>query len=260
MCRYASSPCRSTRWGPALCTWLAAAGRTTALPGYWLLLCPGLQTCWICGLAPFHTPLPTQHPLPTLPPARRQAIGATTPAFTALLGYMIGHQRESRTVYLSLVPVVVGVVIASGAEVRTRGVVGWGQRRAPQPLPCRAAGALDLRSSWPPPPPLPVQPMFNMLGFVAAVTAASARALKSVLQVRWHSCACCCWRSAAWPPMRCKGVQLSLEPTFRQPADAAPLRWPATSLACQPASATVPLPPSCRRASCCPTPTSAWTA
>lgn len=55
-------------------------------------------------------------PAPTCP---CQAIGATTPAFTALLGYMIGHQRESRTVYLSLVPVVVGVVIASGAEVRT---------------------------------------------------------------------------------------------------------------------------------------------
>lgn len=76
-----------------------------------------------------------------IPVSFNQAIGATTPAFTALLGYMIGHQRESRTVYLSLVPVVVGVVIASGAE-----------------------------------------PMFNMLGFVAAVTAASARALKSVLQ------------------------------------------------------------------------------
>jgi hypothetical protein len=78
---------------------------------------------------------------PSPQPARRQAIGATTPAFTAMLGYMIMQQRESRTVYLSLVPVVVGVVIASGAE-----------------------------------------PMFNMLGFVAAVTAASARALKSVLQ------------------------------------------------------------------------------
>ncbi len=38
-----------------------------------------------------------------------------------MLGYMIGHTRESRTVYLSLVPVVVGVVIASGAEVRTPG-------------------------------------------------------------------------------------------------------------------------------------------
>lgn len=154
---------------------------------------------------------------------------------------MIGHQRESRTVYLSLVPVVVGVVIASGAEVRMRGVICWGQRRAPQPLPCRAAGALDLRSSWSPPPPLPVQPMFNMLGFVAAVTAASARALKSVLQVRRHSWACCSWRSAAWPPMCCKGLQLSLEPAFRQPASGAPLHWPATSLACQPS--LVPLRP-----------------
>ncbi|KAL4425928.1 hypothetical protein ABPG75_009944 [Micractinium tetrahymenae] len=76
-----------------------------------------------------------------IPVSFNQAIGATTPAFTALLAWMVMHQRESPAVYLSLVPVVVGVVIASGAE-----------------------------------------PLFNMGGFIAAVTAASARALKSVLQ------------------------------------------------------------------------------
>ncbi|KAL4420979.1 hypothetical protein ABPG77_001298 [Micractinium sp. CCAP 211/92] len=76
-----------------------------------------------------------------IPVSFNQAIGATTPAFTALLAWMVMHQRESPAVYASLVPVVVGVVIASGAE-----------------------------------------PLFNMGGFVAAVTAASARALKSVLQ------------------------------------------------------------------------------
>lgn len=64
-------------------------------------------------------------PVHSAPTCLRQAIGATTPAFTALLGYMIGHQRESRTVYLSLVPVVVGVVIASGAEVRSCACGCW---------------------------------------------------------------------------------------------------------------------------------------
>lgn len=76
-----------------------------------------------------------------IPVSFNQAIGATTPAFTAMLAWMVLHQRESPAVYASLIPVVIGVVIASGAE-----------------------------------------PMFNMTGFVAAVTAACARALKSVLQ------------------------------------------------------------------------------
>jgi len=76
-----------------------------------------------------------------IPVSFNQAIGATTPAFTALLAaVMMGH-RESRSVYLSLIPVIVGIIIASGAE-----------------------------------------PMFNMLGFLAALTATAGRALKSVLQ------------------------------------------------------------------------------
>jgi hypothetical protein len=76
-----------------------------------------------------------------IPVSFNQAIGATTPVFTAALAYAIMHTREAPRVYLSLIPVVAGVVVASGAE-----------------------------------------PLFNMLGFLAAVTAACARALKSVLQ------------------------------------------------------------------------------
>lgn len=76
-----------------------------------------------------------------IPVSFNQAIGATTPAFTALLAaIMLGH-RETQAVYLSLVPVIVGIVIASHAE-----------------------------------------PMFNLIGFCAALTATAGRALKSVLQ------------------------------------------------------------------------------
>lgn len=76
-----------------------------------------------------------------IPVSFNQALGATTPAFTAVLAaVMLGH-RETRQVYMSLIPVVVGIVIASGAE-----------------------------------------PMFNIIGFAAALTATAGRALKSVLQ------------------------------------------------------------------------------
>jgi drug/metabolite transporter (DMT)-like permease len=76
-----------------------------------------------------------------IPVSFNQALGATTPAFTAILAViMLGH-HESRGVYLSLIPVVIGIVIASGAE-----------------------------------------PMFNIIGFAAALCATAGRALKSVLQ------------------------------------------------------------------------------
>lgn len=76
-----------------------------------------------------------------IPVSFNQAIGATTPAFTAVLAaVMLGH-RETTPVYLSLIPVIIGIVIASGAE-----------------------------------------PMFNLVGFLAALTATAGRALKSVLQ------------------------------------------------------------------------------
>jgi drug/metabolite transporter (DMT)-like permease len=76
-----------------------------------------------------------------IPVSFNQAIGATTPVFTAAIASIILGQRETKEVYLALVPVVVGIIIASGAE-----------------------------------------PMFQLAGFTAAVTATAARAFKSVLQ------------------------------------------------------------------------------
>ena len=43
-----------------------------------------------------------------------QAIGATTPLCTAILAFVMLGQTESRRVYLALIPVVAGVVLATG--------------------------------------------------------------------------------------------------------------------------------------------------
>lgn len=51
-----------------------------------------------------------------IPVSFNQAIGATTPFFTAILAYMMQGSRESRWTYLSLVPIALGVVVASGGE------------------------------------------------------------------------------------------------------------------------------------------------
>ncbi|CAA0809468.1 Probable sugar phosphate/phosphate translocator [Striga hermonthica] len=51
-----------------------------------------------------------------LPVSFNQAIGATTPFFTAVFAYMMTLKREAWLTYLSLVPVVTGVIIASGGE------------------------------------------------------------------------------------------------------------------------------------------------
>ncbi|GLT26607.1 hypothetical protein SLA2020_016620 [Shorea laevis] len=45
-----------------------------------------------------------------------QAVGATTPFFTALFAYLVSFKREAWVTYAALVPVVAGVVIASGGE------------------------------------------------------------------------------------------------------------------------------------------------
>lgn len=45
-----------------------------------------------------------------------QAIGATTPAFTAALSLVVLRTKESARTYFALLPVVVGIVIATGAE------------------------------------------------------------------------------------------------------------------------------------------------
>ncbi|XP_057838341.2 probable sugar phosphate/phosphate translocator At3g11320 isoform X1 [Cryptomeria japonica] len=51
-----------------------------------------------------------------LPVSFNQAVGATTPFFTALFAYFISFKREAWVTYATLVPVVAGVIIASGGE------------------------------------------------------------------------------------------------------------------------------------------------
>ncbi len=49
-----------------------------------------------------------------LPVSFNQAIGATTPFFTAVFAYIMTLKREAWLTYFTLVPVVTGVIIASG--------------------------------------------------------------------------------------------------------------------------------------------------
>jgi len=51
-----------------------------------------------------------------LPVSFNQAIGATTPFFTAVFAYLMTLRREGWLTYVSLVPVVAGCVIASGVR------------------------------------------------------------------------------------------------------------------------------------------------
>jgi drug/metabolite transporter (DMT)-like permease len=51
-----------------------------------------------------------------IPVSFNQAIGATTPFFTAVLSLLIQHKRESTVTYASLVPVVTGIVVATGFD------------------------------------------------------------------------------------------------------------------------------------------------
>lgn len=51
-----------------------------------------------------------------IPASFAQALGSTTPVFTALMAYLIQGRREANTTYIALLPVVLGIVIASGGE------------------------------------------------------------------------------------------------------------------------------------------------
>ncbi|KAK9077915.1 hypothetical protein SSX86_001972 [Deinandra increscens subsp. villosa] len=51
-----------------------------------------------------------------LPVSFNQAIGATTPFFTAVFAYLLTWKKETWLTYITLIPVVTGVVIASGGE------------------------------------------------------------------------------------------------------------------------------------------------
>nr|XP_016495172.1 PREDICTED: probable sugar phosphate/phosphate translocator At5g04160 [Nicotiana tabacum] len=83
-----------------------------------------------------------------LPVSFNQAVGATTPFFTALFAYLITLKREAWITYGCLVPVVAGVVIASGV-------------------------LCGLMTG---------EPSFHLYGFINCIGATAARAFKSVLQ------------------------------------------------------------------------------
>ncbi|EPS69476.1 hypothetical protein M569_05286, partial [Genlisea aurea] len=51
-----------------------------------------------------------------LPVSFNQAIGATTPFFTAIFAFAVTCKKESGEVYLALIPVVLGIVLASNSE------------------------------------------------------------------------------------------------------------------------------------------------
>jgi drug/metabolite transporter (DMT)-like permease len=51
-----------------------------------------------------------------LPVSFNQAVGATTPFFTAVFAYIMTVKRESWVTYITLIPVVTGVIIASGVS------------------------------------------------------------------------------------------------------------------------------------------------
>ncbi|KAK9069320.1 hypothetical protein SSX86_013436 [Deinandra increscens subsp. villosa] len=51
-----------------------------------------------------------------LPVSFTQAVGATTPFFTAVFAYLMTMKKEACLTYVTLIPVVTGVVIASGGE------------------------------------------------------------------------------------------------------------------------------------------------
>ncbi|WOL14843.1 putative sugar phosphate/phosphate translocator [Canna indica] len=51
-----------------------------------------------------------------LPVSFNQAVGATTPFFTAVFAYIMTLRKESWMTYITLIPVVTGVIIASGGE------------------------------------------------------------------------------------------------------------------------------------------------
>lgn len=52
-----------------------------------------------------------------LPVSFNQAVGATTPFFTAVFAYLMTLRREGWLTYVTLLPVVAGVIIASGVSL-----------------------------------------------------------------------------------------------------------------------------------------------
>ncbi|KAF3635624.1 putative sugar phosphate/phosphate translocator [Capsicum annuum] len=108
-----------------------------------------------------------------LPVSFNQAVGATTPFFTALFAYMITQKREAWTTYGCLVPVVAGVVIASGENLSSSvQLFLWLLVLLLQVGFCYLL-SIDLAGG---------EPSFHLYGFIMCISATAARAFKSVLQ------------------------------------------------------------------------------
>lgn len=123
-----------------------------------------------------------------------QAIGATTPVFTAVLAVAMMGKRESGIVYAALLPVVIGIVIATGATGIPSCVMGCQHCKFSQHVRndvSTHANCIDDRAG--------AEPLFDMTGFSAAVIATAMRALKSVLQVSGviHMILCNCRQASA---------------------------------------------------------------
>ncbi|KAG6433306.1 hypothetical protein SASPL_104914 [Salvia splendens] len=107
-----------------------------------------------------------------LPVSFNQAIGATTPFFTAVFAYLMTLKREAWLTYLTLVPVVTGVVIASGAALSgSDRSFFWGHYDYDvSMIPFCASDVVEG------------EPSFHLFGFIMCIGATAARALKSVVQ------------------------------------------------------------------------------
>ncbi|KAF8394962.1 hypothetical protein HHK36_018901 [Tetracentron sinense] len=101
-----------------------------------------------------------------LPVSFNQAIGATTPFFTAVFAYIMTVKRESWLTYVTLIPVVTGVIIASG--------VGFPVSVLFTIMLLIVSCYVEL-GNW-------GEPSFHLFGFIMCVGATAARALKTVLQ------------------------------------------------------------------------------
>ncbi|CAI5997823.1 unnamed protein product [Closterium sp. NIES-64] len=118
-----------------------------------------------------------------IPVSFNQAIGATTPFFTAVFAYLLTFKREAALTYAALLPVVLGVVIATGAIGAT---TPFFTAVFAYLLTFKREAALTYAAL------LPVvlgvviatgsEPSFHLFGFIICVSATAARALKSVLQ------------------------------------------------------------------------------
>lgn len=137
-----------------------------------------------------------------LPVSFNQAVGATTPFFTAVFAYVMTRKRESWVTYATLVPVVTGVIIASGVRLQSL-ILGfvcvwlfclWWRKLKKFLVFINSGGCfflffLSRKKEWYhhwccflPITWLKGEPLFHLFGFIMCIGATAARALKSVLQ------------------------------------------------------------------------------